>query len=782
MAKKTAIFLQATALIPVLASQPALAQAEGGAFLEEVIVTAQRRSESLDRTPVTMTSMTGEQLRQNAIVSEMDLQNMAGVTIKASQNGNQLNYAIRGQTIDAFTSSRPSVLPYTNEVQIGLASSSAFYDLASIQILKGPQGTLFGRNSTGGAVLFTTEKPGDEFGGYATIWGGNYGEVKAEGAVDIPLVDDKALLRLSGFYQENDGWQENTLRNEMLGQLERKSVRASLTLQPTDTFSNETVVTYYDAGGNNVSQVAINSYNPSNDVSFVAGSVLYGPAADAVFGPGAWDAIKAANPGFDPDGLAASIIKQRNGDFHEVRSDAPSAHESENLMISNITSIELSDSLEFRSILGYNDMDVKNVGDFDGTEFTVDWLGEDLGRRNELTQLSAEFQLQGLALSDNLTYVVGLYYSDEEDKQRSQSNLVGLEPFIPFDPQVNSGVTTNETTAIYGQGTYDLSQMTGVEGLGFTLGLRYSDEDVEFKRDPDDVFLVRPPADPTVIYANPLKENFQQTSWTIGLQWQGSDETLLYASSHRGYRSGGFNFYAPPAVNYEGDEVDAGFLEEEATDFEVGVKYLGAIGDMPVRFNLAGYFMTVNDIQRANYVAIFGALAGITVNVPETEIKGLDMELVLAPTEWLTLGSSLSLSDSEFTDGTVSVLDNPNTEFGPYPDTPDWSGSLYATASFQVSDRLTLLLHGDVYGQDDNFISSTNDTLNPGSKIDSYTVANFRVALSDEEAGWTLTAHLRNAFDEEYYVGGIGFKSLFSMNTAVPAAPQTYMLEASYKF
>ena len=92
------------------------------------------------------------------------------------------------------------------------------------------------------------------------------------------------------------------------------------------------------------------------------------------------------------------------------------------------------------------------------------------------------------------------------------------------------------------------------------------------------------------------------------------------------------------------------------------------------------------------------------------------------------------------------------------------------------------MLHGDVYGQDDNFISSTNDTLNPGSKIDSYTVANFRVALSDEEAGWTLTAHLRNAFDEEYYVGGIGFKSLFSMNTAVPAAPQTYMLEASYKF
>jgi iron complex outermembrane receptor protein len=784
MANKVAILLQATALIPALASQSSLAQTESGLVLEEVIVTAQRRSESLDRTPVTLTVLSGADLRKNAIVSEMDLQNMAGVTIKASQNGNQLNYAIRGQTVDAFTSSRPSVLPYTNEVQIGGGgSSSAFYDLASIQVLKGPQGTLFGRNSTGGAVLFTTEKPGEEFGGYATVWGGNYGEVKAEGAIDIPLVKDKALLRISGFYQQNDGWQDNTFLNEDLGEIDRKSARVSLTLHPTENITNETVVTYYDAGGSNIASVAINSFDASNDVSFVAGAFLYGPTLDIAFDfPGAWDLFQATNPGVDPEGLAASIIKQQNGDFYDVQSDAPSDHESENLMISNITSVQIREGLEFRSILGYNDLDQKNVGDFDGTHFTIDWLDQGIGRRNELTQLSVEVQLLGLAMDDKLNYVTGLYYSDEEDKQRSQSNLVGIAPLLAFDPQINSGVTTNETTAIYAQGTYDISEMTGVEGLGFTLGVRYSEEDVKFKRDADDIFLIRDPAVPGVTYANPLKESFEQTSWTVGLQWQMSDETLFYASTHRGHRSGGFNFYAPPAVDFEGDEVDAGFLEEEATDFEVGMKYLGSIGDMPLRFNLSGYFMTIDNIQRANYVAIFGALAGITVNVPETEVKGLDMEVTVAPAQWLTLGGSLNLSDAEFTDGRVSVLDNPDTEFGPYPDTPDWSGTIYADAVFSVGNNLDLLVHADVYGQDDNFISSTNDTLNPGSGIDSYTVVNFRVALTDDDAGWTLAAHLRNAFEEEYYVGGIGFKSLFAMNTAVPAAPRTYMIEASYKF
>jgi len=749
--------------------------------LEEVVVTAQRRAETIERTPVSLAVISGDELRERAIVSEMDLQNMAGVTVKAAQNGNQLNYAIRGQTVDAFSSSRPSVLPYINEVQIGLASSSVFYDLDGIQILKGPQGTLFGRNSTGGAVLFTTKKPTDELEGYASVWGGNYGEVKAEGAINIPLAEDRAMLRISGFYQDNDGWQENRFLDETLGGIERKSARVSFTVNPSDSVSNEFVATYYEADGNNITAVAINSYNPSNDVAFVPASILYSPLMDVAFGfEGAWNLFLEAHPGVNPEGLSAEVARmQRELDFHDASVDAPSLHMAENLIISNLTTIQLGENLELRNIIGYNDMDQNNTGEFDGTHFPSDDLS-DVGRRNQLTQFSEELQLQGTTSDGLLTYVTGLYYSDEEDEQRSLSVLFDFLPIAPPVGQINSGVTSNETIAVYGQGTFDLGEMTGIDGLGVTLGARYSTEDIEFDRNDEDFFLTTG-APPGATFVDPLSETFNQVSWTLGFQYQLSDETLLYATSRKSFRSGGFNFYAPPVIG-SGNEADATFGEEAAVDVELGYKYLGAIGATPARINLAFYRMVVEDLQRSNYVAIFGSLAGITVNVPEAEMTGMDLDLTLAPSDWLTVGGSLSLQDAEFTDNMVSVLDNPDTAFGPYPDTPEWSGSVFADARFQVGSGLELAVYGELYGQAETYFSSTHDTLNPGSKIDSYTVANFRLALSDEEAGWTLAAHLRNAFDEEYYVGGIGFKSLFAVNIAVPAAPQTWMLEASYRF
>ena len=194
-----------------------LAEGTPGGF-EEVVVTARRKSESLERTPVAVSVLSGDALARQAISSEADLQlAVPGLVVKASQSDNQLNYSLRGQTVDAFSSSRPSVLPYFNEVQVGGSGANAFYDLESVQVLKGPQGTLFGRNSTGGAVLFTTAKPKDEFGGYATLRVGNYSEVGAQGALNLPVIADKLLMRLAVNYQTRDGYQENLFNGETLG-------------------------------------------------------------------------------------------------------------------------------------------------------------------------------------------------------------------------------------------------------------------------------------------------------------------------------------------------------------------------------------------------------------------------------------------------------------------------------------------------------------------------------------------------------------------------------------
>ena len=152
---------------------------------------------------------------------------------------------------------------------------------------------------------------------------------------------------------------------------------------------------------------------------------------------------------------------QREVDFHDASVDAPSFHTAENLIISNITSIQLGDNLELRNIIGYNDMDQNNAGEFDGTHFPVDDLST-VGRRNQLTQFSEEIQLQGTAKDGGLEYVAGPYYSDEEDEQSSLSVLFDFEPIAPAFGQVNSGVTTNETIAVYAQGTYDPGALTWI--------------------------------------------------------------------------------------------------------------------------------------------------------------------------------------------------------------------------------------------------------------------------------------------------------------------------------
>ncbi len=767
----------------------AFAQGEGSgsgvgnrAMLEEVIVTAQRRAESLERTPISVAVLSTESLEQQAIVSELDLQTaLPGLTVKASQSANQLNYALRGQTVDAFSFSRSSVLPYFNEVQVGGSSSTSFYDLESVQVLKGPQGTLFGRNSTGGAVLFTTAKPKEEFGGYVSGWYGNYDEVKVEGAVNIPLIDDKLLMRLATYYQTREGYQKNLFDGSRLGDVRRKNLRLSVTFKPTEDITNDFVLDYAKSDGDNLTSVAYNTLGVADaGNAFVPTPILFSPLMDVAFGfPGAWDAFLAAHPGADPEGWVASVEKQQARDPYTVNVDAPNFHTAENFVVSNITTFDLANGMQIRNIIGYTHLNSNNASEFDGTPFPSDDNGTE-GRGGTLEQFSEEIQLQGTVWNDQLDFVTGLYYSDEEDHIRSLSVLFDFTPIAPPARQINHAVISNETYAVYGQGTLDLSEIVGIQGLAATLGGRYSKEEVTMDRKPDDFFITSP-VPPGATYLNPLEDTFEQFSWTAGLEQQVNPDLLVYLVSRRSFRSGGFNFFAPPLPGF-GNEGGAEYMEEKATDVEVGAKFSGEWADMPVRLNVAAYKMWIDEIQRSNYVQIFGSLAGITVNVPEAEIEGFEIDGEIRPTSWLTLGGAVNYTDAEFTDNLVSVLGNPTVAFGPYPDTPEWASSVFGQVTVPVGNELELSFRADIYHQTETYFSSTHNTLNPGSELPDYTTANFRLALENVSTGWTVAAYVRNAFDEEYYVGGIGFKSLFAVNTVIPGAPRTYMAEVKYRF
>ena len=770
--------LKATLLTATIASllstAAALAAETEGANdngLEEVLVTAQRRAESIERTPVAVVALGGEALVKNAVRSEADLQSaVPGLIVKAGQSSNQINYSLRGQTVDAFSSSRPSVLPYVNEVQVGGSGATAFYDLQNVQVLKGPQGTLFGRNSTGGAVLFTTAKPTDEYGGYAALRLGNYNLRQAEAALNMP-VSESVLVRLAGYYEKSDGYQYNTYWNETNGDVDRKAGRLSVTLKPADGVVNDLVLDYAKSGGNNLGSVVYNVFPLGTGNPFVPTNFLYTPAMDAVFGAGSWNAYLAAHPKVDRGGLIAfTAAQQARGPF-TISTDGLNFHRSEDTILSNITTVDLGADLKLKNVFGYVHRTTYDSSEFDGTPYGIDSNGG-RGRGGPLREVSEELQLLGKAADGKLDYVVGAYYADEKIHTYSLSVIVELLPFIPATNQVNEGTTKSRTTAGYAQGTYDLG-----DGLSATLGARYSSEKASFLHSPTDQYVLAPnPA-----YTNPLEDTFNKLSWTAGLQKQVNDDLMLYVTSRRSFRSGGFNFFAPPLPGL-GNAGGAEYGPETATDGEVGAKFKGEIGGVPTRLNVAAYQMQVKDIQRSNYVQIFGALAGITVNVPKAKIKGLEFDGTMSPTNWLNLGWTLNYTDAKFTDNVVSVLGNAAAQFGPYPDTPEWSGSAFADVTVPVGNDLRLSVRGDAYAQSGVWFSSTGNSLNPGTHIPGYGTVNFRVGLEDTKSGWSVSANLKNAFDRTYYVGGIGFSSLFAVNTVIPGAPRTYSVEARYRF
>lgn len=781
MFKKATARSCALAVMAVLQASQAMAQdtaTTAGEALEEVLVTAQRRSATLESTPVAVTALGRDALEKLSVVTDADLQTAApGLMVKAGANTNQLNFAIRGQSLDAFSGVLPGVLPYFNEVQVAVGGgSTSLYDLQSVQVLKGPQGTLFGRNSTGGTVLFTSAKPTNEFGGYVAASGGNFGLVRGEGAINVPLIADTLLLRVSGFYQSRDGYQYNRFDGTKLGGMDRSGGRVSLTFKPGDRFRNDLVVDFAHADGTAVSNTIYTIYPTGSTNAPAPANFLFTPAVEALFGEGAWAQYVAAHPGVDPAGIVEYAATQRGFGPYNISVSSRPFHASNNLVVSNITSFDITPDLQFRNVIGYTNLRSLNGAEYDGSPFIVDERGT-RGGRNFTEQKSEEAQFIGKAFDQKLSYVTGIYLNDEETYENTLSQIFGLEPFLPVNNQINSGITKRKSYAGYGQGTYDLSGTTGIDGLRVTLGARYTNEKVSLEHLPDDVFILNPNPG----YTTPQEDTFKKVSWHVGLERQVNEQLLVYLNARSSVRNGGFNFFAPPLPGF-GNDGGSEYGVEKATDLEFGAKFRGEVGSMPARLNLAVYTLQVKDAQRVTYAQLFGAPAAVTVNVPKTRVSGLEADGLVSPASWLTLGGSINYTDAKFTDNLVSVLGGSPVAFGPVPDVAEWSGVAYAEFGMPVGSSLRATVRAEVYAQTDVTFSSTANTENPGTTLPGYGLVNLRIGLENPGAGWSVAGVVKNLADRVYYVGGLGFGSLFTYNLAVPGEPRTYHVEARYKF
>ncbi len=751
--------------------------------LDVVTVTARRRAENIENVPVSITALDARQLTEQNIVSETDLRaSVPGLTVRETQGSNSLTFSIRGQTVDAFTGSQTAVVPYFDEVQHTTGGASTFFDLESIQVLKGPQGTLFGRNSTGGAILYTSAEPKNDFAGTGTLRMGNYQMFEGLGTLNLPLVSDKVLLRIAGDAIHRDGYQQNVFNGRHLGEVERESARVSLLVRPTDELKNLLVLEFDRSGGNSTANRLFtvnrlgttNGGYPLNGVS----DLFYSPAVDSVLGPGVWEAYVAANPKVNPAGIAAYLDNDSPKlSFWKANEVSPIVHDEHNYFLVNTTSYDINPDMLIKNIVGASYDDSHDEGSTIGSPYLIfasfnPQTGRS-GNQNYQTQISDELQLQGKTLGQALTYTVGAYYQNTDTKSLYPQIYFDLSPAAPGTVATNHFELKDTSSALFTQGTYDFSSM-GLTGVSFTAGMRYAWEQINMTQLEGAVFPV----------GTHESTRFGNPSWTLGMSWQATQELLLYAQGHRSWRSGGFNGTAPPIEAPAGGGGNL-FSSEIVHDVEVGAKLAGDIANRPARLNIALYNQWIDNVQRQVNVVPPGRQQAIsvTVNVAQAEVSGVELDASIKPARWLDVGLAGTLTWARYTSNAVDIFGQ-TFLFGPYGDTPKTSGSVYARAGLPTPSAWGPMdLRADLYAQTYTYFSNNNSTITPGARLPGYGLLNMRYEWTDVLGSkLSFAAFAKNLTDRQYYTGGFALTASLGVNGVSVGEPRMFGAELSYSF
>ncbi len=606
--------------------------------LEDIVVVARRSSESQQKVPVAVTTVTAEALTSAAVSGSADIQRLVpSLQILQGFTG-QTDYLIRG-SFEGFGSD-PSVITYQDDVPLdSRILEYATFDLSSVQQLKGPQGTLFGKNGVGGAVLFLSQKPIlENFGGYLDARYGNYNERRFEGAVNIP-VGDTLAFRIAGEYERRDGT-ITSITVPGLGFNDRNNwaIRGSALWAPSDSFENYLQLTTYRVTENRTPLQAASIAGPCTSPFTPALSCVYTPPFNSFFGA---DNLK----GYVDQQLAAGYSKttQSSKSYDNVARDS----------VTDTFTLKLG-AFNVRNTIYYGQNRILFGQDWDGTPANV--FQATIKSRD--TNFYNETQVYGKALSDRLDWRLEAVYSDNTETQRTQGSIFAvLSP--TGSPSDQTSNTDFKSYAVFGQATYDLSDW--IHGLSLTAGFRNTWDDrtlvaQNFGGSPVPIcqYQFLPATSPATYYPNTdpatctlrltLKSNSYNYNFTAS--WQATDRILLYAATRRGYVAGSFNAIPPPnqpALN--------SYAPEIVKDVEVGLKSDWRVAGIPVRANIAVFDSWYTDIQVSQTI-IDPATGRVSVVVenrdPATgqsnkaKINGFEAEGSAMPLPWLTLSGFYS--------------------------------------------------------------------------------------------------------------------------------------------
>ncbi len=756
------IALSATVLTPNLASAADTAQAEDdGTTIAELVVTARRQEESLQRTPVAVSALSNESIEKMQITDISALQNVVPSFTVAPAVGDTsaANISVRGQTqSDNLIALDPAVGIYLDGVYVARSSGALLnlVDLKRVEVLRGVQGTLFGRNTTGGAVNMVSNMPSPELGGSVKLRAGDYGLFGVTAIANIPL-GESAGLRVAYQHEEHDGYGRNTFTKNDLNNDKVDFVRGTFQFAPAGSNFELLLSGDYTKRSNDgqltkltyVGPLRFIGATPVGGIANLLPVVCAGPAAPlcAVSIPG--------------DTLSNYI----GGNFYENQGNTtPTYNRSEVGGLSLNASYEFS-GVTVRLISAERFVKSDSQRDLDGTPY---WILGGLGHIDQ-DQYSNELQFSGDGFGDRFHWIGGLFDFHESgfDNSASQS----LFP-VSTNRSVITGYAENDSFAIYGQGTFDITdslRLTG--GLRKTWDsrlLRVSNENFNgvtgaFTSCALPVFSL----DDGVTCQSTRSADFDYVSYTVSLDYQLSSSAFLYAKTSRGSRAGGFNVRGVTTASL------SAFEPEEVTDYEVGVK--SDFFDRRLRVNGALYYSDYSNIQRSLISSTGGVLVAYVQNAASAHVNGFELEVIAIPVTGLTLSGVLGITDAQY-DKFIDPATGADRSSEPFPRTPKTTYSL--SADYRLPTAM-----GDLVGHIDyGWRSEIYFNTSAASRQDSYGLVNatLKLEITDDIE---LSVWARNLAGEEYMTQILDTTATpIGVAVGFPGEPRTVGVSAGYRF
>ena len=734
----------ALAMITAFNPIPSSAQ-EVQNVLEEVIVTAEKRQSTAQETAISLSVFSESELAKRGVASSMDLQSVTPSLIFGSIGGFGMPY-IRGIGNDFLTiASDASTSMYVDGVYYARSGGSIqeIFDVERVEILKGPQGTLYGRNSVGGSINIITRKPDENFGGHADVIIGNNEKQKFRSAINVPLTGN-LFMRGSAVFSKSQGFFRNLTpasesipiplinNDDHYGGDDVFATRVNFRYVPADNLELTLGIDY-----SRDRTARTNVFN--NIQGFLSPAIDFDRDVPDAGLPGPLDT--GATPGHtNPDPYLNYLNVYPNEDQRQKGV--------------NLTINWDLDFATLKSISSYRKFDYDSLFDLDGTDYP------DGRQRFLLTSktFTQELQLTSNPSNESLQWVAGLFYLDDKGSQKVPVSLAHDQELVNFNADLNAWAW-----AAYGQASYNFT-----DKMRLTAGIRYSEEKKKVFYDHTITLF---PGTLDIVIPIGLRDSKKWTSWDpkVGFDYTLNDEMMLYANVSKAFKSGGFN-------NLSLDATSQRYDPEKIIAYEVGLK--SELFDRRVRANFAAFFYDYTDLQQNQY----DAAAVVVVNADSAEIKGIDVDLTALVTEGLELNLAVSYLDATFKKFITFDPDNLAAGFqdlgalgNRLTRSPKWAYNANATYTHSVGDKGSLEWFAEYVWKDDVFHSPFNQD---GIGQSAFGLANASVTWRSPGEHWSVSVWGKNLGDKTWYQNSIR-NTAFAGAIGLVSAPRAYGISVS---